>query len=326
MTDGPVVPRGAPRPAGDDRTHAQRRTTSTMQSPWCSSEHAGSVVAARMPDDECERWSMAVPQPTHHSCRPSNGRTCVSAREKIVAELLADNGFQDALAALRIPAGNRIGVLGASMSFDDVNWVALLHDVLAAVRPGLELVDHCAIGCTTAEALAALPRLLLQRPDHILIMLGVDDACRHGAASGVLRVSTAETHRNLSALRAMAQVEAHVGTTLITPPPARPRREPTADSYWVAEDLNSIVNVVRSVDPEAVCLRTTTPTSPDYWVADGVHPSAIGHTDIVRRIVGHFSRPHQRERGCGTRLDAASCQPLRAEMLATDAPTAASRG
>ncbi|MCX2713605.1 SGNH/GDSL hydrolase family protein [Mycolicibacterium sp. J2] len=207
-------------------------------------------------------------------------------------------------------------MLGASMGVDAVHWVALLSDVLAAARTHVELVDHCSTGCTTTEALAALPGLISQRPQHILIMLGVDDARRHGAASGVLRVSMAETHRNLSALQAMAQGEAHVGTTLITPPPADPRHEQSADSYWLAEDLNSVANMVRSIDPDAVCLRTGTPPSQDYWLADGVHPSVVGHTDIVRRIITHFSRAHQPEESCRTRMGAAS----------PNAPTTASRG
>ncbi|MEN4476242.1 SGNH/GDSL hydrolase family protein [Mycolicibacterium cosmeticum] len=241
-------------------------------------------------------------------------------RADIVEQLLADNDFRVTLAGLRLPGGSRLGVLGASMSVDAVDWVTLLSDVLAAARPHVELVDHCSIGCTTADALVALPGLISQRPNHILIMLGVDDARRHGAASGVLRVSTAETHRNLSVLRAMAQAEAHVGTTLITPPPAHPRREQFADSYWLAEDLSSVVNVVRSIDPDAVCLRTGTPPGQDYWLADGVRPSAVGHTDIVRRIINHFSRAHQGEESGRPRIDAAS------RSMAPNTPTAASRG
>lgn len=299
MTGGPVVPR-AVRPARDDGTDAQRPTASTV-------------------DSLCHRNTAR----SHHRLL---GRLGESMRERLVEELLADSDFRVALAALCLPGGSRVGVLGASMGGAAVDWVALLSDVFAAARPDVELVDHCTIGCTTAEALVALPGLLSQRPDHILIMLGVDDACRHGAASGVLRVSMAETHRNLSALRAMAQVEAHVGTTLITPPPAHPRHERITDSYWLAEDLSSVVNIVKSIDPEAICLRTGMPPCPDYWLGDGVHPSEVGHIDIVRRIVTHFGRLHQPEGNGRTRRDAAARQPLRGEMLATDPPTAASRG
>lgn len=324
MSGGPVVPR-AVRSAGDDGTDAQRPTTSTVDTLWCSSEHASTVVGARVPDDACEQCPAVHRNSALPDCRPL-GRLGESMREGLVAKLLEDSDFRVALAALRLPGGSRVGVLGASMGGAAVHWVALLSDVLAAARPDIELVDHCTTGCTTAEALMALPGLLSQRPDHILIMLGVDDACRHGAASGVLRVSMAETHRNLSALRAMAQVEAHVGTTLITPPPAHPRRERIAHSYWLAEDLSSVVNIVRSIDPAAICLRTGIPPGPDYWLGDGVHPSEVGHIDIVRRIVTHFGRAHQPEGRCRTRLDAASYQPLRAEILATDTPTATSRG
>lgn len=324
MTGGPVVPPGAARSAGDDGTDTKRPATHTVD-PLCSSERERTAVGAPLPDDACRRCP-----PVHRNAERSHRRPIArpgeTIRQRVVAQLLADSDFRVALAALRLPGKNRVGVLGASMSDGAVDWVALLSDVLAAARPDVELVDHCTIECTTTEALVALPGLLSQRPDHILIMLGVDDACRHGAASGVLRVSVAETHRNLSALRAMAQVEAHVGTTLITPPPAHPRRERIADSYWLAEDLSNVANIVRSVHPEAICLRTGTPPSPDYWLGDGIHPSVVGHVDIVRRIITHFSRPHQPEGGCRTGPSAASCRPLRAVTVAADTPTTAARG
>lgn len=324
MSGGPVVPR-AVRSAGDDGTDAQRPTISTVDSLCYSSEHASTVVGARVPDDTCERCP-EVHRNTARSHRRPLGHLGESMRERLVGELLTDSDFRVALAALSFPGGSRVGVLGASMGGAAVDWVALLSEVLAAARRDVALVDHCTIGCTTAEALVALPGLLSQRPEHILIMLGIDDACRHGAASGVLRVSMAETHRNLSALRAMAQDEAQVGTTLITPPPAVPRLERITHSYWLAEDLSSVANIVKSIDPEAICLRTGAPPGPDYWLADGVHPSEIGHVDIVRRIVTHFARPHQPEGRCRTRRDTRSSPPLRAEMSATDTPTAASRG
>lgn len=321
MTGGPVVPPGS---AGDDGTDAQGPATRTVDS-LCSSERERTVVGTPVPDDACRRCS-AVHRDSDPSHRRPIARPGEAIREGVVAQLLANRDFRVALAALRLPGGNRVGVLGASMSVDAVHWVALLSDVLAAARPDVELVNHCTIDCTTAEALVALPGLLSQRPHHILILLGVHDARRHGVTSGVLRVSTAETHRNLSALRAMAQVDARVGTTLITPPPAHPRRKQIADSYWLAEDLSSVANIVRSIDPDAICLRTGTPPSRDYWLADGVHPSAVGHTDIVRRIITHFSRPHQPEGSCRTRrADAAPCQPQRAPTMAANTPSVASR-
>jgi lysophospholipase L1-like esterase len=203
-------------------------------------------------------------------------------RSATVTGLLNDPDFIQALRRLPFVPGDRVGIIGDSISADALSWANLLGDAFAATDRGVEVVNESVTGRTTADAIAALPVLLAERPTTVLILLGVNDARRYGPSPGVRMASARETRRNLAALQAMARA-AGSSPILIAPPPAAPPA--VSESLWTATDLDELAALVRAADPHAVDLRRASSPSPALVLPDGVHPSAAGQVQILRDIV-----------------------------------------
>jgi lysophospholipase L1-like esterase len=212
-------------------------------------------------------------------------RTFADSRAATVKTLLTDPDFTRTLDRLPFKPGDRVAVLGDSMSADALSWANLLRDVLDATHHDVEVINQSVTGRTTAEAITAFPALLAERPTIILILLGVNDARRYANIAGIRVASANETRRNLSALREMAALEAGTTAILITPPPAAPTDRPSTRSLWKTTDLDQLAAIVRDIDKHAVELRSGATPPPGFWLADGVHPSAAGQVQILRTVI-----------------------------------------
>ena len=127
-------------------------------------------------------------------------RTFADSRAATVKTLLTDPDFTRTLDRLPFKPGDRVAVLGDSMSADALSWANLLRDVLDATHHDVEVINQSVTGRTTAEPITAFPALLAERPTIILILLGVNDARRYANIAGIRVASANETRRNLSAL------------------------------------------------------------------------------------------------------------------------------
>jgi lysophospholipase L1-like esterase len=135
-------------------------------------------------------------------------------------------------------------------------------------------------------ALARSRTLRAARPDHVLVLLGTNDARRHG---GVVLVSHRETARNLIGLR---RVLGGAPITWITPPPICPERvvrDPLlreADLEWRLPEVAVKRRLVRRQPGPVVDLWPAfgVPARPELMLADGLHPSLAGQVEIVRAI------------------------------------------
>ena len=179
-----------------------------------------------------------------------------------------------AAAALTPPPG-AILALGDSLTDDLGSWAEILRCGGAAITNG------GLSGDTTTGARVRLARLLEGSPDHAIVLLGTNDARRHGRDGAPMLISHEETRRNLRALddalrRACARV------TWVTPPPVADPALGEPDLIWRARDVAAKADLVRELDPRAVDLWPG-------WTAghlslDGLHPSAAGQRFIAERI------------------------------------------
>ena len=138
-------------------------------------------------------------------------------------------------------------------------------------------------GDTTTGAISRLARL--PRATWALVLLGTNDARRHGGAP--MLVSHAETRRNLRILDdALRRRCRHV--RWITPPPIVARVDADPDIHWEPGDLAAKADLVRALDPHAIDLWPG--FVPEHLCADGLHPSPAGQRFIAEQVLVAASR------------------------------------
>jgi acyl-CoA thioesterase I len=173
----------------------------------------------------------------------------------------------------RVPG--RILALGDSLTDDLGSWAEILR------HAGAEIVNGGLSGDTTAGARVRLARLLSTAPQHAIVLLGTNDARRHGRDGEPMLVSHEETRRNLRALDAALR-RACARVIWVTPPPVADPALGEPDLIWHLRDVAAKAELVRELDPHAVDLWpgwTAAHLSPD-----GLHPSGAGQLLIARSI------------------------------------------
>jgi lysophospholipase L1-like esterase len=206
-------------------------------------------------------------------------------RYRAVARAIAAEAEQ-AARALRPVASLRLAdsllALGDSHTDDLSSWAEILAALLQApvVNAGLS-------GDTTTSALARAHRL--PAADHAIVLLGTNDARRHGDQD--MLVSHRETRRNLRALDQVLHRRCR-RVTWITPPPVdeeRIRRDPSladAGVTWRARDVAAKAALVRDEWPGAIDLWPG--FGREHLASDGLHPSAAGQREIAARVLRHL--------------------------------------
>jgi lysophospholipase L1-like esterase len=195
------------------------------------------------------------------------------------APLLGDPDVRAALDGSPFRAGERVVAVGDSLTADRVGWFEILRSVLALAGAGAELVNLGVSGNTTADALERFDLIEAARPTHVYLLLGTNDARRHGRRRTHRMVTATETRRNLRALTDLISGETGATIHLITPPPADQHR---IDRFfgagpvrWSAAELAELRELVRELDPDAVDLHAAA-APPASLEADGVHLSLAG--------------------------------------------------
>jgi acetyl esterase/acyl-CoA thioesterase-1 len=168
------------------------------------------------------------------------------------------------------PLPGRVLALGDSITDDLGSWA----EILGVVNGGLS-------GDTTAGARVRLTRMLETRPDGAIVLLGTNDARRHGREGEPMLVSHDETARNVRAID--AKLRRHCDRVVwVTPPPVADPALAEPDLIWRLEDIAAKAALVRDLDPDAVDLWPG--WAPEYLAPDGLHPSPAGQHFIAVRI------------------------------------------
>jgi acyl-CoA thioesterase I len=213
---------------------------------------------------------------------------------RAACELARRADVRRAIRAPALPAGEPVLAVGDSHTDDLASWAEILRHLLSGLRgsDGITVVNAGVSGDTTTALLtgaATLPRCALA-----VVLIGTNDARRHGRDGAPMLVSHAESRRNLRTLDRVLRRRAR-RLVWITPPPVDEQRieaDPTlraADVTWRRADVEHKARLVRALNTEVV----------DLWpwfgarelAADGLHPSAAGQRAIVRAVLSAVARP-----------------------------------
>jgi acyl-CoA thioesterase-1 len=218
-------------------------------------------------------------------------RTDCTRRQLIVSSIAAT--WLSALPALALatnkPAGKhaksaqapaRILVMGDSLSAEyglarGTGWVALLQARLAEQHIAAEVNNASISGETTVGGRTRLPPLLQsQRPSHVVIELGANDALRG--------LSIQRTQENLQAMiEACQQAGAQVVLVGMMVPPNYGKR--------YTDDFAALFGQLAARHKTALVpflLKgiADRPDARDWFQADGMHPLAKGHPIMLAQI------------------------------------------
>ncbi|MBP2371101.1 SGNH/GDSL hydrolase family protein [Pseudonocardia parietis] len=219
----------------------------------------------------------------------SGVRAELSGRVRAAAgALLTERPVAAGLHRMALRPGERVAVVGDSISADRLSWARLLAELVPMVEPEASVEVLALSGRTSSEALALGPVLVSRVPTRVLVLLGTNDVRREGATTGVRMVSATETARNLRALRLLLETDAGARVRFVVPPPVDPSRvglsRELTGEWWDGGDLAELVAIVRDVDPEAIDLSRL-PVRPGFWEDDGLHPSPLGQVAILRAVL-----------------------------------------
>jgi acyl-CoA thioesterase-1 len=210
------------------------------------------------------------------------------------ARMLTEEPYRTAVTGLPFRPDERMVAVGDSITADRLGWFELLA---ASVGPAAAtLVNLGVSGDTTADVLERFDTLEAARPDHVLLMIGTNDARVHGRARGYRMVTIAETERNLRALIDLITAQLGATITVITPPAVDQERIDAtfadAPVHWTAEAVAEVADVVRRAAPDAIDLHGATQNREPagFLEPDGVHPTPAGHQLILSRVLGRLSR------------------------------------
>jgi lysophospholipase L1-like esterase len=212
--------------------------------------------------------------------------TDAATHRALAAELAAEaRRSAAALAGVRSPFahGASILALGDSITDDAGSWAEILRHALE----GATVLNGGLSGDTTTGARARMARLTEQRPTWALVLLGTNDARRHGRDGEPMLVSHAETRRNLRAIDAALRRRCR-RVAWITPPPVHDPALADPDLIWRRGDVAAKADLVRAIDPAAIDLWPG--FEPHHLSPDGLHPSPAGQRFIAERVLSALER------------------------------------
>lgn len=196
------------------------------------------------------------------------------------------------LAPESLPDGARLLAVGDSITDDIGSWAEMIAAALVAMRPRADVavVNAGLSGDTTADVIAR--NVSLPPADLAIVLLGTNDARRHGRDGVPVLVTDGETLRNVALLDEL--LRRRCGKVLwVTPPPVLEKRVEAdaglraADLRWRAADLRRKAAIVRAG------VRTVADVWPAFGDppaahllrADGVHPSSAGQLAIASTVL-----------------------------------------
>jgi acyl-CoA thioesterase-1 len=197
------------------------------------------------------------------------------------------------LGALPFGEGEVVVAAGDSITDDSQSWARILERALD--RP---LVEAGVSGDTSVHLISRLARIMERSPHWLLVLIGTNDARRHGPAAGPL-VSDEQFRANLAAIRAHVRARGSARLVWITPPPVlEPRIDASADLAdddvsWRNTEVAAKADIVRAQPEPVVDLWPVFDGErlPELLLPDGLHPSLEGQLALAAAVVRALSRP-----------------------------------
>lgn len=235
-------------------------------------------------------------------CTPEELMQIDAGLESIVqvagTELLADAEFRAAVDRLRVAPGDVVVTIGDSITADRLSWAEILGQVLVARLATVELANLAVSGGTSADMLGRISAVIDRAPDWVIMMIGTNDARRHGPGGDARMVSTSETLRNVEQFVAVVTEQTAARVTLLTPPPIDEqqaigcKRFSDAQISWRADDVAELAALLLERHPNAIDLHSRRPgyAIDELLGPDGVHPTALGQRELAGALVAQLSR------------------------------------
>jgi lysophospholipase L1-like esterase len=174
----------------------------------------------------------------------------------------------------------RVVAFGDSLTADARSWA----EILGLINLGVP-------GDTTVHLVGRFADVAARDPDLLVVLVGTNDARRHGAAADRMLVPDCETAHNLKLLIALTREQTRARVVFVTPPPiieAKVRRAPLLRQEqvtWLAADVDRKAAIVTDLDAEVIDSRAALrPPLDRHLLADGLHLSQRGQQRLARWI------------------------------------------
>ncbi|NEN04992.1 SGNH/GDSL hydrolase family protein [Diaminobutyricibacter tongyongensis] len=216
-------------------------------------------------------------------------------RAEAVRRLAARQDVREVLQHPPFERGQAVVATGESTTADRLSWFELIAALFDAERPNLELrFENLAVaGSTTTQALAGVSALRRASGDWVFCMLGGNDSQRFGGATGTRLVSSAETVRNLRALRDLAQRD-EANWVWLSPTPvdeelvAQFRYFQLAGITWTNEDARGLAAELSALGGAVIDAFDAEPVA-EPFLDDGVHPSLSAQESLAVHVLTALS-------------------------------------
>lgn len=181
---------------------------------------------------------------------------------------------------------------GDSITADTRSWARILGTAL-----GRPLIEAGVSGDTSVHLISRLAAIVEHSPDWLLVLIGTNDARRHGPAAGPL-VSDEQFRANLAAIRAYVGSRSSARLVWVTPPPvleegiAASAELARDDVSWRTAEVVAKAEIVRAQPEPVVDLWPAFEPDrlPELLQPDGLHPSLEGQVEIAAAVTRALSR------------------------------------
>ena len=213
---------------------------------------------------------------------------------RAAADLVADPAFAERVDGLPFAPGDVVVALGDSLTADLGSWAEILAHALELRRggDGIRLVNAGVSGETTTDVRKRLVAVANERPAWVLILVGTNDARRHGTTTAASLVPREETARNLALIRDFLAERTSARRLWMTPPPvldvmiAHDRRFQFQELAWDDAELEARTPLAHALGEPTLDLAPAfgRPCPPELLLGDGLHPSLAGQISILRAV------------------------------------------
>ncbi len=219
-------------------------------------------------------------------------------------ELLKDETTIEQISQLPFEEGDKIVVLGDSLTDDLQSWFEILTHMLEIALPdkNLSFLNVSLTGDTSYHALKRFDRdVIAEQADWVIIALGTHDAERPNFAANRTMVSLAEFWENLNTLDLAVKDITENPVIWITPPPVIEEmmdESPEFNGIIQEDDLVQYRDVISGksgyiVDP--LGNRMGRPPKAWNYLNDGLHSSLAGHVHTVKSLLTALTAKEEHE-------------------------------